>query len=90
MEASAATFFFPILLAVYWPRMNKAGCLAGLLGGFVSFVLQYLSFGPRSFGGFDPFVWSLLISLAFTLMGTKLSAAPPRELTERYFGGEST
>jgi sodium/pantothenate symporter len=82
----AATFFFPMLFAIYWPRMNTMGCLAGMLGGFVSFVLQYLSFGTRSFGGFDPFVWSLLTSLVCSLAGTKLSAPPGRELTERYFG----
>ncbi len=82
----AATFFFPMLLAIYWPRMNTAGCLAGMLGGFVSFVAQYLAFGTRSFGEFDPFVWALLVSLVCSVVGTRLSAPPPRELTERYFG----
>jgi hypothetical protein len=60
-----------------------------MLGGFVSFVLQYLSFGTRSFGDFDPFVWSLLISLVCSLVGARFSAPPPRELTERYFGDGS-
>jgi sodium/pantothenate symporter len=82
----ASTFFFPTLLAIYWPRMNTTGCLAGMLGGFLSFLLQYISFGTRSFGGFDPFVWSLLVSLACCLAATHGSQAPPRELTERYFG----
>ena len=71
----AATFFFPTLLGVYWPRMNKAGSLAGIAGGFLSFLLQYVSFGTRSFGGFDPFVWSMIVSLACVVGGQPGNAA---------------
>jgi sodium/pantothenate symporter len=82
----AATFLCPTLFAIYWPRMNKVGCLAGMLGGFGSFVAQYLSFGTKSFGGFDPFVWALLTSLVCSVAGARLSRPPTRELTLRYFG----
>ena len=81
----AATFFFPTLLGVYWPRMNKAGCMAGIAGGFLSFLLQYVSFGTRSFGGFDPFVWSMIVSLA-CVVAASLATPPGAEgLRERYF-----
>jgi sodium/pantothenate symporter len=83
----AATFLLPTLFAIYWPRMNAAGCLAGMIGGFGSFVAQYLSFGTKSFGGFDPFVWALLASLVCSVVVTMLSPPPSRELTLRYFGG---
>lgn len=81
----AATFFFPTLLGVYWPRMNKTGCLAGIAGGFLSFLLQYVSFGTRSFAGFDPFVWSMIVSL-FCVVAASLATPPGAEsLRERYF-----
>jgi Na+/proline symporter len=67
--------------------MNAAGCLAGMIGGFGSFVAQYLSFGTKSFGGYDPFVWALLASLVCSVVVTMLSPPPSRELTLRYFGG---
>lgn len=35
----ASTFFFPILLGVWWRRANKYGAVAGMLAGFISFVL---------------------------------------------------
>ena len=80
-----ATFLFPTLLGVYWPRMNRAGCLGGILGGFVSFIVQYALYGTKSWGGFDPFVWSVLISLACSVAGCWLSRPPGKELRERYF-----
>ena len=82
----SATFLFPTLLGIYWPRMNKAGCIAGVLGGFVSFLAQYAAFGTRSFGGLDPFVWSLLISLSCTVIGTMSAAPPPKRIVETFFG----
>ena len=81
----AATFFFPTLLGIYWPRMNKAGCMAGIIGGFGSFLLQYVTFGTKSFGGFDPFIWSMLVSLV-AVVGVSFGTPPGSEsLRERYF-----
>ncbi len=82
----AATFLCPTLLAVYWPRMNKVGCLAGMLGGFCSFGLQYAAFGTQSFGGFDPFVWSLGASGISAVAGSLMSSKDPADLLEPYFG----
>jgi sodium/pantothenate symporter len=84
----AGTFFFPLFLGVYWPRMNRAGCLAGMGTGFLSFALQYLAFGTRSFGDFDPFIWTLVISAAASVVTAWLTAAPPDQIRRRYFGGE--
>jgi SSS family transporter len=81
----AATFFFPTILGIYWPRMNRAGCMAGILGGFGSFLLQYIAFGRVSLGGFDPFVWSMIVSCLSTT-GVSLATAPgPESLRKRYF-----
>jgi hypothetical protein len=66
--------------------MNRTGCIVGLLAGFGSFVAQYLAYGTRSVGGFDPFVWSLLISLLGCVAAAYLGERPTQEIHERYFG----
>ena len=81
----AATFLFPTLLAVFWPRMNRTGCIAGILTGFLSFLLQYALFGTRSFLGLDPFVWSLAASAAACVLGSRAGQPEPRALLSKYF-----
>lgn len=82
----AATFLLPTVFGVYWPGMNRTGCLAGIAAGFCSFLLQYALFGTRSFYGFDPFVWSLAACALACLLGARLGAAEPEDLLQRYFG----
>ncbi len=80
-----ATFLFPTLLAVYWPRMNRRGCIAGIVGGFLSFLVQYATFGTRSFLDLDPFVWALAVSAACCVLGTITGPSEPRSVLEKYF-----
>ncbi len=80
-----ATFLFPTLFAIYWPRMNAGGCIAGMVAGFCSFVVQYALWGTRSIGGFDPFVWSLLASCTCAIAGALLTPPSPRAVLEVYF-----
>ena len=68
--------------------MNKTGCLAGIVAGFVSFLLQYAAYGTRSFLGLDPFVWSLAISALGCVIGSMAGTREPRELLEKYFARE--
>lgn len=84
----AATFLFPTLLAVYWPRMNRPGCIAGILAGFLSFLLQYALFGTRSFLGLDPFVWSLGASAAACVLASRSGQQEPLALLSKYFSDE--
>ena len=51
----ASAFLVPTVLGVYWRRMNRLGCILSMLGGFGSFLGQYVAYGTRSWGGFDPF-----------------------------------
>ena len=81
----AATFFFPTILGIYWPRMNQQGCMAGIVGGFGSFLAQYVMFGKISVGGFDPFVWSMLVSCASVVVVSLTTPPGPESLRERYF-----
>ncbi len=83
-----ATFLFPTLLAIYWPRMNHAGFVAGMSAGFVSFLVQYAVWGTRSLGGFDPFVWSLVLSAGFSVGGIGLGERPSQRTREIYFDGD--
>jgi len=85
----AATFLFPTLFAIYWPRMNHAGFVAGMTAGFVSFVAQYALWGTRSVGGFDPFVWSLIVSAAFSAGGVRLGKRTSAKTLEIYFDGDA-
>ena len=85
----AATFLWPTLLGIYWPRMNKPGCLAGMLAGFLSFLAQYAAFGTRSFGGFDPFIWAVLTSLVVSVGAAWMTAPPPEGVRRSYFGEEA-
>lgn len=81
----AATFLFPTLLAVYWTRMNRTGCIAGILTGFLSFLFQYALFGTRSFLGLDPFVWSLVASATACVLGSRAGRPEPLALLSKYF-----
>jgi SSS family transporter len=74
-----ATFTWPIILAIFWPRMNKYGGLAGMTVGFSTIVIQYLAMGDVSFYGFHPFVWSFLLSLLACIAG---SLAMPKQAAE--------
>lgn len=85
-----ATFAWPSILAIFWPRMNKAGCLGGIFGGFLSFVAQYSTMGGTSFGGFHPFVWSFLLSLACCVAGSLATPRQSREHLRLYFGAAAT
>lgn len=69
-----ASFTWPTILAIFWPRMNRMGALCGVLGGFGSFILQYAISGDVSFFGFHPFVWSFLISLLGCVVGSVMTA----------------
>ena len=86
--ALAATFLWPTLLGIYWPRMNKSGCLADMLTGFLSLLAQYAAFGTRSFGGFDPFIWAVLASFVMTLGAFWVAAPPPESIRRLYFGSD--
>ena len=86
----AATFLWPTLLGIYWPRMNKTGCLAGMLAGFLSFVVQYAAFGTVSVGGFDPFIWAVLVSLVVSVGVAWMAKPPSPQVQSLYFGSNGS
>ena len=81
----AATFLLPTLFAVYWPGMNRTGCLSGIATGFATFILQYVAYGTRSFMGLDPFVWALAASGLACVVGSMVGTRDPDTLLSKYF-----
>ena len=81
----AATFLAPTLFSVYSPRMNRSGCVTGILAGFLTFLAQYASFGTRSLLGLDPFVPALAASVLGCWIGSRFGPPEPRRLLEKYF-----
>lgn len=96
----AAAFLMPVALALYWPRMNAAGAIAGMLGGFAAHLFLYLGglirsiqenapFRPLRPLDFDPIIVGLLASLVVTIIATLLTSPPPEKLVRRYFYRQS-
>ncbi|MAR71992.1 MULTISPECIES: sodium/solute symporter [unclassified Halomonas] len=81
-----ATFAWPTIFAIFWPRMNRMGCLLGMLVGFLSFVLQYVTVGSTSLFGIHPFVWSFVLSALACILGSRLAPRQSTEVLEVYFG----
>ncbi|MCS5695047.1 sodium:solute symporter family transporter [Desulfofundulus thermocisternus] len=58
-----ASFFFPLWLGIWWERTTRAGALAGMVGGFVAFVVFQL-------GGLVPLFTAALVGVAASLVVT--------------------
>ncbi len=88
----AACFLIPVALALYWPRCNAAGAIAGMAGGFGVHLALYVT-GWQIFGtfraytpfGVDPIIWGLLGSLTIAIIATRATAPPEQRLIDRYF-----
>lgn len=89
----STSFLAPVALMLYWPRFNRQGALAGMLGGFGTHVTLY-TVGTVMAGGkvsayrvfdFHPFMVGLLASLVFAIIATLITAPPPEHLVRKYF-----
>ncbi len=88
----AACFLVPVVLALYWPRYNGPGAIAGMVGGFAVHLALYLS-GWQMFDtfraytplGVDPIIWGLLASFTISVATTHLTPPPDEHLVHRYF-----
>ncbi len=88
----ASCFLVPVGLGLYWSRLNSAGAMAGMLGGFLChFALHGAGFVVH--GGFqavrianlDPLIPGLVVSLLAAIVATLLSAPPPAHLVRKFF-----
>ncbi|WP_166829577.1 sodium:solute symporter family transporter [Thalassoroseus pseudoceratinae] len=90
----AAAFLAPVAYALYWPRVNTAGVIAAMLGGFTAHLSMYITgmfvndsfFNPYRLFDFDPILVGLFSSFLIGWLVTKATPPPPADLVARYFG----
>jgi len=72
-----ASFFFPLWMGIWWKRAGKWGGIAGVLGGFIVFlVVQFGKLAPNFMGAVIGAVASLLLIVVVSLL-----TSPPSEKT---------
>jgi sodium/pantothenate symporter len=89
----AACFLAPVVLGVYWPRINTAGAISGMLAGFLAHLSMYFLgyvynrsfFNPYRLFDFDPIIVGLFVSFATVILVTLITPPPPRDIVEKYF-----
>ncbi|MDA1051084.1 MAG: hypothetical protein O3C40_11485 [Planctomycetota bacterium] len=88
----STSFLAPVALMLYWPRFNRQGALAGMLGGFATHVTLY-TVGTIMSGkvdayepfNFHPFMVGLFASFVIAISVTYLTSPPPEHLVRKYF-----
>ncbi len=90
----SSTFLFPIFFGLYWKRMNRVGALCGMIIGggvcFAFFALSWAGYSPQNLGGFAPVVWGFVASVVSCVVGSLISAPPPRSLVNFYFAAPAS
>ncbi len=89
----AGCFLVPVAFALFWPRMNGAGAVAGMLGGGGTHLLLYIvgylkagHFSVHPFLGLNPFIWEVAGSAICLLTASLLTAPPAESLVRKFFG----
>ncbi|MEM7476627.1 MAG: sodium transporter, partial [Planctomycetota bacterium] len=88
----STAFLIPVALALYWPRFNHQGAIAGMLAGFFSNILLY-GIGSYFAGemtayepfGMSPFLLGTLLSALASIFVCLATAAPDEDLVTKYF-----
>lgn len=88
-----ATVFLPTMaLALYWPRFNKYGAAASMLGGFTGYLslyaagfFAYRDIRPLCLFGIDPLIWGVGISLISGVTFALITPMPPQRLVCEFF-----
>lgn len=75
------------IAALYWPRATKWGALSSIIGGETVSVLLTYNILPSSWTlGFLPIVPGLLVAAGALVVGSYLTPAPERKITEKFTG----
>jgi sodium/proline symporter len=79
----------PILIMLFWRRVNKQGALAGLVSGFVSMLFCIYVLWPE--WPHNPFyLWEgtlpCVTGIVTLVVVTLLTPPPPKELIESFYG----
>ena len=82
----SAMLFFPAVLGLYWKRMNKAGCYAGIIAGAAAFIYFTWIYKGGLLLGFNANFWTVVIGLIAIII-VSLATKPSSEdaLNKYYF-----
>lgn len=72
-----STFFFPLCLGLWWKRTSHAGGVAGMLGGFILYMVLHLGKFMPLFAATIP---AALVSLVLTVLVSLVTAPTPRHI----------
>jgi sodium/pantothenate symporter len=94
----AACFLAPMVFALYWPRANVQGCMAGMLAGFGAHLSLYVGgmfvngsfYKPYLLYNFNPIIVGLFVSFTTVFFVTQMTPPPPAELVRKYFYKQKT
>jgi len=88
----SGSFLMPVALALYWPRFNAWGAIAGMAAGFLTHLSLYVAgfwvfgaFRPVAPLNFDPILPAFLMSLGVAILVTLLTAPPPEHIVRKFF-----
>ncbi|MCA9218135.1 MAG: hypothetical protein KDB27_33935, partial [Planctomycetales bacterium] len=84
----SSTFLVPIVIALYWKRMNATGAMLGMLSGFASqLVLMSTGWDKMMVErlGIQSFLFNVAVSIVFVVAGSLMTSPPKKELVDRYF-----
>lgn len=88
----STSFLAPVALMLYWPRFNRQGAMAGMLGGVGTHITLYSmrTFAPDvletlGIADFHPFLVGLVASFTIAIVATLVTAPPPEHLVRKYF-----
>ncbi|MCA9041626.1 MAG: hypothetical protein KDA65_14830 [Planctomycetaceae bacterium] len=89
----SACFLAPVVYAIYWPKCNKQGILAGMMCGLVAHLSCYVAgiylngsfFDPYLVFEFDPVVTGLVASFLGGLIVGNLFPPPEEAIIKKYF-----
>ena len=79
-----SSFFWPILLGLYWKRANEQGAIAGLIGGMLAFIGAQGKYIPNF--GMHGIVVGIVVSGILTIGVTLITPKPPRRIIEVFWG----
>ncbi len=79
-----ATFFWVLVLGLYWRRANAQGAIASMGVGIISFLL-ISELWPRPFGA-HPIVLALILALIAFVIATYATSPPSDETIEKFWG----
>lgn len=84
-----SSFFWPLLLGLYWKRTTDKGALAGMISGMVTFILVQSGVVPINLG-MHGIVMGILVSGIFTILVSLITPKPDKNVIEVFWGKKKT